>query len=301
MLSASARRIAVAQRATTVQRASAAAGAWTAERDSAAPISSIAPITPDAVPGPDAAPVPLGADDSRAPTADVRRPAAALQANLRRTSRWLSSRPEYVRMIRGALLTPWFAVSVGIVIATSLTLARPHPALTFPAPKTGRCAVASCSSPSAPPAVPSPAIKHGARLPVPRSDANVRVTGVKVEYEVMSGPEHGFIAVIVVKSRRQLGDWELSFSLPGASIDHVMWAEWRHRGADGIVVVGSPLPWGQSRDNEARIIIFGTGRPERPTRCELDGGSCTFRAMPKQAGRSRDFTRLRDQVSDQGA
>ncbi|HKR68113.1 MAG TPA: hypothetical protein VJT16_04670 [Streptosporangiaceae bacterium] len=284
-----------------MQRASAAAGAWTAERDSAALISLIAPITPDAVPGPDAAPVPLGADDSRAPTADVRRPAAALQANLRRTSRWLSSRPEYVRMIRGALLTPWFAVSVGIVIATSLTLARPHPALTFPAPKTGRCAVASCSSPSAPPAVPSPAIKHGARLPVPRSDANVRVTGVKVEYEVMSGPEHGFIAVIVVKSRRQLGDWELSFSLPGASIDHVMWAEWRHRGADGIVVVGSPLPWGQSRDNEARIIIFGTGRPERPTRCELDGGSCTFRAMPKQAGRSRDFTRLRDQVSDQGA
>ena len=292
MLRASARRIAVAQRARTVQRASAAVGASAAERDSAAPVSSIAPIAPDAVPGLIAAPAPLSADDSRAPTADLRR---------RRTSRWFGSRPEYVRMIRGALLTPWFAVSVGIVIATSLTLARPHPALTFPAPKTGRCAVASCSSPSAPPAVPSPAIKHGARLPVPRSDANVRVPGVKVEYEVMSGPQHGFIAVIVVKSRRQLGDWELSFSLPGASIDHVMWAEWRHRGADGIVVVGSPLPWGQTRDNEARIIIFGTGRPDRPTRCELDGGSCTFRAMPKQADRSRDFTRLGDQVSDQGA
>jgi hypothetical protein len=292
---ASARRTAVAQRAATVQRASAAVGASTAESDSAAPISSIAPIAPDAVPGPIAAPAPLSADDSRAQTADLRGPTAALRASLRRTSTWLSLRPEYVRMIRGALLTPWFAVSVGIVIATSLTLARPHPALTFPAPKTGRCAIAICSSPSAPPAVPSPAIKQGARLPVSRSDANVRVTGVKVEYEVMSGPQHGFIAVIVVKSRRQLGDWELSFSLPGASIDHVMWAEWRHRRPDGIVVVGSPLPWGPSRDNEARIIIFGTGRPERPTRCELDGGSCTFRVMPNQAGRSRDYTRLRDQ------
>src|SRR5262245_26017988 len=205
-----------------------------------------------------------------------------------------------MRMIRGALLTPWFAVSAGIVIATSLTLARPHPALTFPAPKTGRCAVAGCPSPSAPPAAPSPAIKHGVRLPAPRSDANVRVAGVKVEYEVMSGPHDGFIAVIVVKSRRQLGDWQLSFSLPGASIDHVMWARWRHQGADGIVVAGSPMPWGESRDNEARIIIFGTGRPERPTACKLDGGSCTFRVMPKHESHSEDLIHLRDQARDLG-
>jgi hypothetical protein len=201
-------------------------------------------------------------------------------------------------MVRGALQTPWFAVSAGIVIATSLTLTRPHPALTFPAPKIGRCAVASCSPPSAP-AGPSPAIKHGVKLPAPRSDANVRATGVKVEYELMSAPHHGFIAVIVVKSRTQLGIWLLSFALPGASIDHVMWAEWRHLGEDGIVVTGSPLPWGASRDNQARIVVFGTGRPERPTSCELDGGSCIFRAMPKHDGHSGDFIHLRGQATEQ--
>jgi hypothetical protein len=239
------------------------------------------------------------ADGGRPPIDDLGGPAVP-PAGTRRTSRWISLRPEYARMIRGALLTPWLAVSVGIVIATSLTLARPHPALTFPAPKIGRCAAAGCSSPSAPPTAPSPAIKQGVRLPAPRSDANVRVTGLTVEYEVMPGPDHGFIAVIVVKSRRQLGDWELSFSLPGASIDHIMWARWRHQGADGIVVAGSPPPWGESRVHEARIVIFGTGRPERPTSCELDGGSCTFRAMPRHESRSGDFIYLRDQAGYQG-
>jgi hypothetical protein len=210
------------------------------------------------------------------------------------SGRWLNLRRDYGRMIRGALMTPWFAVSIGIVIATSLTLAKPHAALTFPPSKTGRCAAAGCSKASAPPSAPSPAIKHGTKLPPPRSDANVRLTGLKVEYQLMPGPDRGFIAVIVVDSRRRLGDWELSFALPGASIDHVMWAKWRHRGADGIVVTGSPLPWGETNDNEARIVIFGTGRPQGPTSCEFDGVSCTFLAMPKQGGHDNGFPRLGD-------
>jgi len=197
-------------------------------------------------------------------------------------------------MMRGAMMTPWFAVSAGIVIATSLTLARPHPALSFPPSKTGRCAAAGCSSPSAPPAAPSPAIKQGAKLPPPHIDANVSLAGLKVEYQMMPGPHHEFIAVIVVDSRRRLGDWQLSFALPGASIDHVMWAKWRHMGSDGVVVTGSPLPWGESSDNEARIVISGTGDPQRPTSCEFDGVSCTFRAMPKDEGHKGDFMRLGD-------
>jgi hypothetical protein len=211
-----------------------------------------------------------------------------------KTGRWLNPRREYGRMIRGALMTPWFAVSIGIVIATSLTLAKPHAALTFPPSKTGRCAAEGCSRPSAPPAAPSPAIKQGTKLSAPSSDANVRLTGLKVEYQLMPGPDHGFIAVIVVDSRRRLGDWELSFTLPGASIDHVMWAKWRHQGADGVVVTGSPLPWGEPDDDEARIVIFGTGQPQGPTSCEFDGVSCTFRAMPKQQGHGKGFLHLGD-------
>jgi hypothetical protein len=202
-------------------------------------------------------------------------------------------------MIRGAMLTPWFAVSMGIVIATSLTLVRPHPALTFPPSKTGRCAVAGCSQASAPPAAPTPAIKQTVKLPVPHSDADVRVAGMRVEYKLMPGPRHGFIAVIVVKSRKPLGDWALSFTLPGASIGHLMWAKWRRQGADGVVVTGSPLPWrGGSHDHEARIIVIGTGRPARPTSCVLDGASCTFRAMPRHYGHRQDFFHFGDKGLD---
>ena len=192
-------------------------------------------------------------------------------------------------MARGALLTPWFTVSLGIVIATSLTLATPHPALTFPPSNIDRCAAAGCSSPS--PAAPSPAIKHEFRLTEPRSDANVRVAAVNVEYLLMSGAHRSFIAVIVLVSRRSLGNWELRFTLPGAVVDHIMWARWRHDGEDGVIVTGSPLPWRGSGDKEARIVVFGTGAPGQPTGCELDGASCTFLAMPKHHGAAGDFIR----------
>jgi len=237
---------------------------------------------------------PFFTDAAGAPVPLILGTAGETETGPKRTERWLSPRRDFGRMMRGALMTPWFAVSVGIVIATSLTLARPHPALTFPPSKTGRCAAAACTTPSSPPAAPSPAIKQGSKLPAPRSDANVRLTGLQVEYQLMPGLHHGFIAVIVVESRRRLGDWELSFALPGASINHVMWAKWRHRGADGVVVTGSPLPWGESSDNQARIVIFGTGWPQRPTSCEFDGVNCTIRPMPKHEGHKEDLLHLGD-------
>ena len=190
------------------------------------------------------------------------------------------------------MLTPWFAVSVGIVIATSLTLARPHPALTFPAPKSGRCVAPGCASPppSATPAAPTPAIKHEVRLPT--GNANMQAAGVKVEYELLQQHDAGFLAVILVHGRHRLGTWQLRFSLPGASIEHIMWARWRHDGQGGIVVSGSPLPWSGSGDNEARIVIFGTGTPGWPTGCRFDGGSCTFRALTNGIMRHSDLIRI---------
>ena len=87
-----------------------------------------------------------------------------------------SSRPEYGRILRGAMLTPWFAVSVGIVTATSLTLATPHPALTFPPSLSGRCVDAGCATSTPAAAAPRPAIKHEVRLPaIQQRDANISV------------------------------------------------------------------------------------------------------------------------------
>jgi hypothetical protein len=48
------------------------------------------------------------------------------------------------RLLHGAFLTPWFAVSLGIVIAASLSLATAHPKLYF-LPVNGAQCVAGCA------------------------------------------------------------------------------------------------------------------------------------------------------------
>jgi hypothetical protein len=186
---------------------------------------------------------------------------------------------EYGRTLRGAMFTPWFAVSIGFVIATALTLATPHPALTFPPSKTGRCADADCASPSATPSGPLPAIKQEIKLPGPRRDANVRPAGIKVEYELLPSQHGKFTAVILIVGHRSLGRWKLRFVLPGATIDTIMWARWRADGAGGVIVSGAPQPWPRSGGNEARIVVRGRGSPRWPTGCEFDNGSCTFLAL----------------------
>jgi len=182
------------------------------------------------------------------------------------------------------MLTPWFAVSVGIVIATTLTLARPHPALTFPPSKTGQCIKAPCASPSTSPSAPGPAIRQGVILPSTRHHANVRLAAVKLEYQLLSSQGNHFTAVILIVSRHSLGGWQLKFSLPGATIHDIMWAKWHSDGSGGVVVTGSPAPWSSaasSATDEARIIVIGTGTPGWPAGCRLDGAGCRFRALPK--------------------
>lgn len=192
------------------------------------------------------------------------------------------------------MLTPWFAVSVGIVVATSLTLAAPHPALTFPPSKSGHCAQSNCSSISVPSKGRSPAIRQVNPLPVAplpdtqRTTADSRAT-VRVEYELL--PRHGdkFMAVILIKGRKSLGKWSMRFRLPGAHIESIMWARWAHDGNDAVLVAGSPLPWPRSGANEARLVIFGSGTPGWPTGCSFDGGGCTFRKLTGDVMRHAGF------------
>jgi hypothetical protein len=199
------------------------------------------------------------------------------------------SRPEYGRIVRGAMLTPWFAVSVGIVVATSLTLATPHAALTFPAPKSGRCAQAGCTSASPAAKGRQPTIRQEIQLPS-QSAASLRLSDVKVEFALQQGQQGRdgqgghFMAVILIVSPHALKDWTLRFVLPGAHIDTVMWASWQPDGPYGFLVSGSPLPWARSGANEARLVITGTGTPGSPTGCVFNSGRCRFRALSVQPG-----------------
>jgi hypothetical protein len=207
-------------------------------------------------------------------------------------------RTDFGRMVRSAMLTPWFAVSAGIVIAASLTLARPHPALTFPHPKSGRCIYAGCASPSPAPSGRVPAIKHEVRLPQPNGPP-------KVEYKLLRRNHDHFMAVILIIGHRSLNNWRLRFVMRGAAIYDIWGATaWRPDGHGGVIVSGSPSPWQKSGDNEARIIVFGTRgtggtggtagaghtggtwTPARPTGCEFGNLPCSFRALPEEAGHS---------------
>jgi len=192
----------------------------------------------------------------------------------RRSAR-AGSGAEYRRIVRGAMLTPWFAVSVGLVVATSLTLAAPHPALTFPAPRIGSCALAKCGAVAPRPGGPNPAAKHED----PLTTRATAYSTVRVEYAEQSEHKGQFMAVIVIIGRHPLKHWTLEFALPGAQIKSVWWARWGRDGADGVIVSGSPLPLPRSGANEARIVIAGLGTPGWPTGCVFDHTSCTFRAL----------------------
>jgi len=173
------------------------------------------------------------------------------------------------------MLTPWFAVSIGIVVATSLTLAAPHPALTFPATQPGHCLLVGCIAVPPRPGGQRPAAKHEDPLP---SRATAGSTA-KVEYAEQAMHKGQFMAVIVIIGRHPLKHWTLEFALPGAQIKSIWWARWRHDGANGVIVSGSLLPWPRSGANEVRIVIAGLGTPSGPRGCVFDGASCTFRPL----------------------
>ena len=185
-------------------------------------------------------------------------------------------RAEYGRIVRGAMLTPWFAVSVGIVVATSLTLTAPHPALTFPAPKTGRCV--HCGAATRQATGHNPMSKHVNPLTAGPAGGR-RAAAVEVKYAEQPMHKGQFMALIVIIGHHALKNWTLRFSLPGADVDTIMWAKWRPDGTDGIIIRGSPLPWRQSGASEARIVIAGTGTPGAPTDCFFDSAPCRFRAV----------------------
>jgi hypothetical protein len=173
------------------------------------------------------------------------------------------------------MLTPWFAVSVGIVVAASLTLAAPHPALTFPATEPGHCLLVGCTAVSRQPGGRHPAAKHEDPLPTQaRADSTV-----EVEYAEQPMHKGQFMAVIVVIGRHALKHWTLEFALPGAQVTSIWWARWHRTGADGVIVRGSPLPLPRSGANEVRVVIAGLGSPGEPTGCVFDGASCTFRPL----------------------
>jgi hypothetical protein len=216
---------------------------------------------------------------------------AAAAGRMAGTARRAVARPETRRMIRGAMLTPWAAVSGGVVLAASLTLATPRTVLTFPPSRAARCQVSGCgptvgSGRSARPAVTQgvkfPSVGGGTAGPGAGGLAaqNAKPAGpglVRVQYALLPRNGHHFIALIVITGERALGNWTLRFMLPGSQIKLVMWAKWMPIGEDGGVVSGSPWPSERPGALQAQVVLMGLGSPARPSGCVFDGARCSFR------------------------
>lgn len=220
--------------------------------------------------------------------------------------------PEYVRVVRGAFLAPWFAVGLGIVFAATLSAAAPRAVLTFPSTGGGRCAVAGCGD-SRPDQgkgrEPEPARPTGRqRVPQVRPEfagtAGARIghppareaSRVQIKYGVLSQGHHRFMAMILITAHSRLGKWTLRLRLPGTWINSVMWGKWSFSGDGMLIITGEPLPWPRSAPDEARIVIFGTGRSRRPGGCRYDGSPCAFERLHPGPGEGH-----RDPVRSEGS
>ena len=200
-------------------------------------------------------------------------------------ARRAAAHPEYRRVVRGAFLAPWFAVSLGIVIAASLSLATPRAALSFP-PAKGQCGRPGCSS--APHKTnrgtggPTAAVNRQptSRPAMGRGDGSGR--SVLVRYRLMTQRRGEFMAMIQISGLATAWESGLKFALPDARIKSVMWGQWTAGGAGAVTVYGVPSPWPRSSPDRVRIVITGSGAPQWPRRCAYDGVRCVFRRLDRR-------------------
>ena len=204
------------------------------------------------------------------------------------------------RLLGGMVATPWFAVSAGLMVAAWMALSSaPAAQLTFPGGPQAECRVDNCGNTS-------PGVGTGPGKTGPGGVAGTGVrqrqatqpgslggslagatavstapAHVQARYSVERSGDH-FIAVFVLTTRHDMGDWALRLTLPGAQINMVMGAKWTPLGGGAGVVSGSPPPWQESGSRSTRFVIFGTVWQGPPGDCVFDGGPCSFSLMSER-------------------
>lgn len=226
-----------------------------------------------------------------------------------------------------AMVTPWFAAGAGVLIAATILLESPGQAVLSYGPPLDpgiKCRYQGCTggpggngaltttrhAPKLPKVI---ALGHGhghaSRKP------QVSVAGVTVSFREHRHGHAGFVGVITLtSSRRALGEWQLSFRVPGARIIAVQGASWQpNQAGDGGIaswtgsgpggsspggpsgLPGGPGPGGGGQDGNsqggpaavvqgngpgmtAQIVFFAVGTPPsgQLADCLFDGDVCTL-------------------------
>lgn len=192
-------------------------------------------------------------------------------------------------------MTPWFAMAVGLLTAASLSLVMPDAALTFPQATSRVCSreLGKCPTPPGAPSstagtrLPSgrarlapsrvPAASSVTPTPPPAPVATLHYGRLPNYAAAARGAGHRFLALIVIVANARLTPWNLRFRLPGARVTWIAGGLGWHRDGTGTVVVhGAPMQWARSDARQAKLVIFGIGRPRWPTGCVFDNVACHF-------------------------
>jgi hypothetical protein len=198
------------------------------------------------------------------------------------------------------MVSPWFAAGAGFVIAAGAFIYAPHASLSFNngATNTTRCSVAGCTVPQQEPTMAGGASGLVTPSPSPSSSAP---RGRHHAHDVGDAPDFAFSVspngpglfqmTFTMRSRQPLGDWRLSFDIPGATDLSVTDANWAPSGTDGGTASGSVLGGsaqgppdsaggdsaGSGQSDVVSFVVDGKGQPTvAPDHCSFDGSPCQF-------------------------
>jgi hypothetical protein len=209
------------------------------------------------------------------------------------------------RAVRRLMVTPWFAVATGFVVAAGLWIYSPHAELRFPngaggevpCMKAADCQIASTQNhglPASSATLPiTSAVKSAGRIPTPRPR--------HVTYRVL-WQSQGKIAILISLSGKHVPRaWRLAFALPGDEIIGVYGASWKPAGSyEGTVTWPAPdapsqtlgpgadgsngtVPWAKAG---ASFVVVAAGAPTPPIDCSFNGASCKFFFAPLPTGQT---------------
>lgn len=204
------------------------------------------------------------------------------------------------RAMRRMLITPWFAVATGFVVAAGMWIYSPHAELRFPngsggevlCMKAADCRVTTPKNPGIP--------ASAATLPITSA---VKSAGKMITHR----PRHltyrvlwqsqGKIAILISFSGKHIPrTWRLAFALPGDVIIGVEGASWQPSASyAGTVSWPAPeAPWqtlgpGDGGDQNGRapgdkagagFVVVASGVTGTPINCSFNGASCKFSFAP---------------------
>jgi hypothetical protein len=210
------------------------------------------------------------------------------------------------RAVRRLMVTPWFALATGFVVAAGLWVYSPHAELRFPIGAGGEvrcktpsdCGISSTQNHG----LPASAATSPIGGPAATSAGKLRIARRHLTYRVLWQYQGKFAMLVSLSGRRVPHTWRLDFAMPGDQIIRVDGAAWQPSGGSKITVTwpvadaqsqytagsGSGdqrgiAPWAKAGSS---FVVVAAGVPTTPEYCSFNGARCTFSFAQSAAGQT---------------